>query len=66
MSGLMSVSKKKVLHMDRNNYYGGESASITPLDDVSCHLNQGYIRGFGKFSLNSLYRCYFINLCVPF
>ena len=43
MSGLMSVSKKKVLHMDRNNYYGGESASITPLDDVSCHHNQGYI-----------------------
>jgi len=34
MSGLMSVGKKKVLHMDRNDYYGGESASLTPLDAV--------------------------------
>jgi len=29
LSGLMSkVQKKKVLHMDRNSYYGGESASL--------------------------------------
>jgi len=29
LSGLMSsVAKKKVLHMDRNAYYGGESASL--------------------------------------
>ena len=35
LSGMMSVSGKKVLHMDRNKYYGGESASITPLEDVS-------------------------------
>jgi len=28
LSGLMSVDKKKVLHMDRNSYYGGESASL--------------------------------------
>ena len=32
---MMSVSGKKVLHMDRNTYYGGESTSLTPLDDVS-------------------------------
>lgn len=31
----MSVKGLKVLHMDRNSYYGGESASITPLEDVS-------------------------------
>lgn len=31
----MSVKGKKVLHMDRNSYYGAESASITPLEDVS-------------------------------
>jgi RAB protein geranylgeranyltransferase component A len=31
---MFSVSKK-VLHMDRNKYYGGESASISPLEDVS-------------------------------
>jgi hypothetical protein len=30
----MSVSGKKVLHMDRNKYYGGESASMTPLEEV--------------------------------
>jgi len=28
LSGLLSVHKKTVLHMDRNNYYGGESASL--------------------------------------
>lgn len=28
LSGLLSVGGKKVLHMDRNNYYGGESASL--------------------------------------
>jgi len=32
---MMSVSGKKVLHMDRNKYYGGESASLTPLEEVS-------------------------------
>jgi len=35
LSGMMSVSGKKVLHMDRNKYYGGESASLTPLEEVS-------------------------------
>lgn len=46
----MSVNGKKVLHMDRNSYYGGESASITPLEDVSverpthCVL-PGHIKG---------------------
>ncbi|KRX58304.1 Rab GDP dissociation inhibitor alpha [Trichinella sp. T9] len=34
VSGMLSVSGKKILHMDRNNYYGGESASITPLEDL--------------------------------
>ncbi|GFR46645.1 hypothetical protein Agub_g8256 [Astrephomene gubernaculifera] len=29
ISGLLSVDKKKVLHVDRNNYYGGESASLS-------------------------------------
>lgn len=28
LSGLLSVSGKKVLHMDRNNYYGGDGASM--------------------------------------
>lgn len=34
LSGMLSVSGKKVLHVDRNKYYGGESASITPLDEL--------------------------------
>jgi len=34
ISGMLSVSGKKVLHMDRNKYYGGESASLTPLEEV--------------------------------
>lgn len=29
ISGLLSVDKQKVLHIDRNNYYGGESASLS-------------------------------------
>ena len=35
MSGLMSVDKKKVLHIDKNDYYGGAAASLT-LDQVRC------------------------------
>ncbi|XP_033470885.1 rab GDP dissociation inhibitor beta [Epinephelus lanceolatus] len=34
LSGIMSVKGKRVLHMDRNSYYGAESASITPLEDL--------------------------------
>lgn len=34
LSGMLSVSGKKVLHIDRNKYYGAESASITPLEDL--------------------------------
>lgn len=38
LSGIMSVKGKKVLHMDRNSYYGAESASITPLADLYTHF----------------------------
>ncbi|VDM62593.1 unnamed protein product [Angiostrongylus costaricensis] len=34
ISGMLSVSGKKVLHIDRNNYYGGESASLSPLGQL--------------------------------
>ena len=37
MSGLMSVDKKKVLHIDRNDYYGGAAASLD-LDQVRSPL----------------------------
>ena len=33
MSGLMSAAGKKVLHIDKNDYYGGAAASLT-LDQV--------------------------------
>ena len=34
LSGLLSVDGKKVLHLDRNNYYGGASASLS--ERASC------------------------------
>lgn len=39
LSGMMSVSGKKVLHMDRNKYYGGESTSLTPLNELFKHFS---------------------------
>lgn len=29
ISGLLSVQGKRVLHLDRNNYYGAETASLS-------------------------------------
>ncbi|CAG5127950.1 unnamed protein product, partial [Candidula unifasciata] len=40
LSGMLSVSGKKVLHIDKNTYYGGESASLTPLDQVFQHFGK--------------------------
>ncbi|KAL2091585.1 hypothetical protein ACEWY4_013848 [Coilia grayii] len=34
LSGLLSADGKKILHIDRNAYYGGECASISPLEEV--------------------------------
>uniref|UniRef100_UPI0037E8DEF8 rab GDP dissociation inhibitor beta n=1 Tax=Semicossyphus pulcher TaxID=241346 RepID=UPI0037E8DEF8 len=34
LSALMSQSGKKVLHIDKNPYYGGKSASISPLEQL--------------------------------
>lgn len=34
LSGVLSVEGNKVLHMDKNSYYGGESASLCPLEDL--------------------------------
>lgn len=41
LSGMLSVSGKKVLHIDRNKYYGGESASITPLEELFAKFGAG-------------------------
>lgn len=63
----MSVSGKKVLHIDRNKYYGGDIASITPLEDVSVfpnhfmtavyciHLGYKVINAFGLFNMYARY-----------
>lgn len=45
LSGMLSVSGKKVLHVDRNKYYGGESASITPLEDLFTKFNVPFPQG---------------------
>jgi len=40
LSGIMSVAGKKVLHIDRNDYYGGASASLTPLKKLYEHFKR--------------------------
>ncbi|KAG5676653.1 hypothetical protein PVAND_006471 [Polypedilum vanderplanki] len=40
LSGMLSVSGKKVLHIDKNTYYGGETASITPLEELFAKFKQ--------------------------
>lgn len=40
LSGILSVEGKKVLHMDKNSYYGGESASLCPLKDLYKHFGK--------------------------
>ncbi|KAL0267644.1 UNVERIFIED_CONTAM: hypothetical protein PYX00_009854 [Menopon gallinae] len=45
LSGMLSVSGKKVLHVDRNKYYGGESASITPLEELFTKFNVPFPQG---------------------
>lgn len=40
LSGMMCVDGKKVLHLDRNKYYGGEGTSITPLNELFNHFKK--------------------------
>lgn len=42
LSGMLSVSGKKVLHIDRNTYYGGDTGNWTLL-----------LPNFGTFSLKA-------------
>lgn len=57
LSGLMSQNGKKVLHIDKNSYYGGESASISTLEQVCSyrqHINrhsQAHVLKFTKLAL---------------
>jgi len=70
LSGLLSVDKKKVLHVDRNDFYGAESASLNlkslkkNLDGLSdedarkwCDENKEEGKAFGRW------RDYNVDLC---
>ncbi|CAI2726941.1 unnamed protein product [Schistosoma spindalis] len=49
LSGLMSVEGKKVLHMDRNNYYGADTTSVTPLEALFQRFNvNAGLQAFGR------------------
>lgn len=48
LSGMLSVSGKKVLHVDRNKYYGGESASITPLEELFARFGVPPDESYGR------------------
>ncbi|XP_076468698.1 rab GDP dissociation inhibitor beta-like [Babylonia areolata] len=48
LSGMLSVIGKKVLHMDRNKYYGGESASLTPIQQVFDHFSVNKTADYGR------------------
>ena len=48
---LLSSFRLQVLHMDRNKYYGGASASITPLEDVYSMFNMGKAPGEPIFTM---------------
>jgi RAB protein geranylgeranyltransferase component A len=59
LAGLLGVAGKKILHMDRNKYYGGESASITPLEEVNIYyslINTNFIGDNYFQHLKALYQ----------
>ena len=48
ISGLLSTMGKKVLHIDRNAYYGGEGASLNLtnlFEEFGNGMKQKYLRG---------------------
>jgi len=59
ISGLLSVNGKKVLHIDRNNYYGGDCASLG-LQQIWEHFKEpgnppgyfGNAKDFNKFNVD--------------
>ena len=68
ISGLLSVNGKRVLHVDRNNYYGADTASLSLINLFEKFKNQppganlGHSRGKKlntptQFKYNQLLRC---------
>lgn len=39
LSAVLSCEGKKVLHMDRNKYYGAATASLSPIGELFAHFN---------------------------
>ena len=62
LSGLLSGAGKKVLHMDRNDYYGGESASLN-LTQLYCKFLPDVQADEEKLG-KSKYYC--VDLCPKF
>jgi hypothetical protein len=61
ISGLLSVQGKRVLHLDRNNYYGADTASLS-LNNLFQKFRQspptpnlGSARGFKFFLLRNMF-----------
>ncbi|XP_046730672.1 rab GDP dissociation inhibitor beta [Silurus meridionalis] len=49
LSCLLSICGKKVLHIDKNPYYGGEGTSISPLEQLYKHFQlPGPPKGMGR------------------
>lgn len=62
LSGMLSVSGKKVLHIDRNSYYGGESGNylhyFTVLYNTLCSvLNGGFLESLMSSGRTSEHNC---------
>jgi Rab GDP dissociation inhibitor len=62
LSGLLAVKGKKVLHIDRNHYYGGESASLN-LKDLFLKFKPNTEANEGKLGKSKYYN---IDLCPKF
>lgn len=69
LSGLMSQSGKKILHIDKNTYYGGESATISPLEQVRLYKRNNmeadrHILLLHCWSGARVFFCCYINSCT--
>lgn len=69
ISGLLSVSGKRVLHVDRNNYYGADTASLSLVnlfqkfrDGQTPGPHLGHSRGkFAIAQASNLYNQHFVS-----
>ncbi|KAK5872455.1 hypothetical protein PBY51_013158 [Eleginops maclovinus] len=66
LSGLLSQSGKKVLHINKNPYYGGESTSLSPLEELYKNVKvPGPDRSMGlgkEWNLNIIPKFFLVNV----